>query len=242
MTITRSSLRQAMSRHFNMADIRVILFDLNIDHETLEQDEKTTFILETIRYFERADRIDDLLDKMQELRPDVDFDNLNTPSNLRRELGVEDRQMDRYLEAQFKAYSQIWVALQALSTAGDEVFAKLTSANFKTYSMELLKVRTLVSNNAIFFDRADFEEMESLLQALTDFRVGKEQLQQYYYRPEVPASEAEGELNRVADRMLTYGIDAVRNQIRRNAASKQKYEALLERIRESFQQRLSMLH
>jgi hypothetical protein len=233
--IERQKLRQAMMRHFNTSELRTICFDLNVDNEDLAGTEKTTFVIEMIKFFERTNRTPELIQKCAELRPEIDFSNPNTKDNLKQELGVATKHMRPYLESQFTAYAEIWKSLQALRFAGDEIWEELTEETVKRFAKEWLNVQTMVANSAIFFTEEDYDTLRELLDAISEFRLGKLRLYDIYQEGNSRSLEW------AANDAVTWARKEVVQQIRQNGMYKQHYEILLDQIGKSFRRRLAAI-
>ena len=76
MTLTSpsylSQLRQLLSRHFDLAELRGVCFDLGINHENLSPrlDELARELIELV---ERQQRLPELLNRVKQQRPTVDW-------------------------------------------------------------------------------------------------------------------------------------------------------------------------
>jgi formylglycine-generating enzyme required for sulfatase activity len=67
------SLRRLLIDHFNLEELKVLCFDLHSDYEGLAGDTKTTKIHNFIMYLKRRGMLQQLLEKVQDERPHVDW-------------------------------------------------------------------------------------------------------------------------------------------------------------------------
>ncbi len=72
-TTVLTQLRQLLVDHYSEGELRTLCFDLGVDYESLPPGGKADKARELVAYLERRDRILDLLQVGQRLRPDVDW-------------------------------------------------------------------------------------------------------------------------------------------------------------------------
>ncbi|MCB8980699.1 MAG: hypothetical protein H6657_25085 [Ardenticatenaceae bacterium] len=68
-----SQLHQLLNQHFNLAEIRILCLDLNIDYESVAGEEKPSRIRELLLGLGRNGRLPDLITLAQQLRPNVNW-------------------------------------------------------------------------------------------------------------------------------------------------------------------------
>ena len=66
-------LRKALARHFNLAELNTLCFDLGIDYEELAGATKTEKVTALLDYCERHGRLPALLTHVQAERPQIDW-------------------------------------------------------------------------------------------------------------------------------------------------------------------------
>jgi hypothetical protein len=66
------TLRRIISTYFSMSEVRILCQELGIDHEIFP-DSKSDMVLELVAYLRRRRRVEELADKVRELRPDIDW-------------------------------------------------------------------------------------------------------------------------------------------------------------------------
>lgn len=66
-----SNLRYLVDKHFNLEDLQVLCFDLEVDYEHLPGDTKPIKIISLILYLQRENRLPDLLEYCRNARPRV---------------------------------------------------------------------------------------------------------------------------------------------------------------------------
>lgn len=83
-------LRQILARRFNESELRTLCFDLDADYDSLSGAGKADKAREIVDYFDRRNRIPDLVEAVKEQRPDISLDDTSdkksTASSLLEEL------------------------------------------------------------------------------------------------------------------------------------------------------------
>ena len=69
----RIHLRELLEAHFNESELRTLCFDLEVDYDNLLHATKADAARELVSYFERRDRLPELVAVGQQLRPDVSW-------------------------------------------------------------------------------------------------------------------------------------------------------------------------
>ena len=67
------ALRQILSNRFSEGELRVLCFDLGIDFENLPGEEKIVKAMELVSFLQRTNRLDQLVQLGQQIRPDIDW-------------------------------------------------------------------------------------------------------------------------------------------------------------------------
>lgn len=130
-----------------------------------------------------------------------------------------------YERSQFKAYCDIWKVLQVLRDAGDSLWEIASKENILNFALHLRETTSKIRESAIFFDEGDYEQLNRLLKDFGSFRLGKLRLHEIRSQTDI-------------DRYVR--LHAAQEQINKNYIIKQQYEELLEKIRVSFKNRLSV--
>ncbi len=75
----RVRLRELMLKHFDISELKTLCFDLDVDYESLGSADagRTDKVRELILYFERRERMSDLIAACARLRPEVSWANLS---------------------------------------------------------------------------------------------------------------------------------------------------------------------
>src|SRR5206468_12029931 len=134
----------------------------------------------------------------------------------------------RFTHAQFDTYSEIWVSLQDLRQAGEELWEKATKPELMQFAQCLQDARGKVAKGAIFFHKGDYIELQNLLQQFSLFRDGKQDLIQYL--------ESHPQMRDGGNSNLDPHIV---EQIAVNHRRLTNYIRLLERLRETYYERLA---
>ena len=77
--MNRALLRQELAAHFNREELRDLTFDMGIDYENFPE-AKDGFVRELVSYCQRHGRLVELVDKLQQLRPEVDWPTPDAPA------------------------------------------------------------------------------------------------------------------------------------------------------------------
>lgn len=70
---TRVKLKQNLSAAFSDAELREICFDLGIDYDEIQRENKREFVVELIMHFERRGRLSELVNACRQLRPNLSW-------------------------------------------------------------------------------------------------------------------------------------------------------------------------
>lgn len=150
-----------------------------------------------------------------------------------KHIGLENIRANRYANAQFEAYSNVWKSLQSLRLAGDDLWVKANMETFLKFAEQMRQTLTMAREGEIFFDERDRMDLLAILDEFGMFRVGK--LRLIEIRSNHDFEEFKRDLAVEEKRTLKRIVD----QVKENYESKIKYETLLEKIRISFKKRLS---
>lgn len=70
----RTELRQLLVNRFNTSELRTLCFDIGAYDETFRDDDKSTVAIQIILYFERRDRLPELLEACAKRFPNISWD------------------------------------------------------------------------------------------------------------------------------------------------------------------------
>jgi tetratricopeptide (TPR) repeat protein len=115
----RAHLRQFMVKHFNLAELKELAFDLGIDHEALPHSTKGEFALALISYFERQNNLTCLLQQIVARRESDELVALlarSSPCKPRRKMLIINRTTFSELSSDLKAK-----LTDLLQTHGEEI-------------------------------------------------------------------------------------------------------------------------
>jgi hypothetical protein len=142
-----------------------------------------------------------------------------------RLVGLQHYGNTRYADYQLKAYSSIWKELQDMKTFADDLWDRATEKRLYLFTLQQIKTEKMIAGNAIFFAEDDYRELQKILQVFGSFKIGKEKIIEIRSR---------AQFRKLYD---VFESDLIA-QIEMNGQFKQQYDALLERIRISFRERL----
>jgi hypothetical protein len=70
----RVRLRMMIDEHFNKSELQTLCFDMDVDYDSLNGENKSDKARELVAYFQRRETIRDLVAKCKELRPNVSWE------------------------------------------------------------------------------------------------------------------------------------------------------------------------
>jgi hypothetical protein len=134
---------------------------------------------------------------------------------------------DRFTDAEFDSYRDVWVALQDLRDAGEVLWDHATKANLNRFAQCLKDTQKKIAAGAIFFRDNDYGELHQLLQYFISFYDGKEGLIQYLdHHPDAISPDG-----RSLDPLVIQQIEENRNNMAH-------YTNILERLRSAYHDHL----
>jgi hypothetical protein len=220
-------IRKQLVEHFNGSELRELSFQLDVDYEIINGENKLDKARELLTYLNRRDRIPELIAYCQGERPSIKWDIIKTARALSDEfaenIGLTPAITAKYYETKFELYRSVWQALYSLKEAGEQLWERASKENIAHFCDRLHEAQRLVGANEILFDQADHAALLAAMAELNQFRAGKVTLQQII--------STQDEENIYADE--------IRYQIERNGAIKERYEALLQTVSDRFRTQLN---
>lgn len=70
----RVRLRMMIDEHFNKSELQTLCFDMDVDYDSLNGENKSDKARELVAYCERRQIVPDLVAKCKELRPNVSWE------------------------------------------------------------------------------------------------------------------------------------------------------------------------
>ena len=80
-------LRQILTDYFDEGELRTLSFDMRVDYDDLPGEGKTNRAREMVAYFDRCDRVSDLVEIGRQMRPNAPWDDV---SNVDQRVGLGD--------------------------------------------------------------------------------------------------------------------------------------------------------
>ena len=136
----------------------------------------------------------------------------------RQRYGLRRVQADKYAQTQFDKYVELWQSLQALKFTVDALWRRATQSNVDRLAGQLDQTTALVADWSIFFEQEHLRELDNIFAILKEFEQGKR-----FLFAEVTIETQ------------------LRLQVEANAENKAKFETLLQKLKQSFQNRLSSI-
>lgn len=72
--INQPLLRELIAKHFNLGEVAVLCFDLKVDYEDLDGENKAGKTMSLVSYFRRRNSLKKLIDKCHKERPQINWD------------------------------------------------------------------------------------------------------------------------------------------------------------------------
>lgn len=220
-------IRKQLVEHFNGSELRELCFQLDVDYEIINGENKLDKARELLTYLNRRDRMPDLVAYCQGERPSINWNIIKTARTLNDEfaenVNLTPAITAKYYETKFELYRSVWQALYALKEAGEQLWERVSKENIAHFANRLHEAQRLVGANEILFDKADHEALLAVMADFNQFRAGKVVLEQL----------------RSADEEYLIYADEIRYQIERNGDIKARYEALLQSVSDQFRTQLN---
>jgi hypothetical protein len=140
----------------------------------------------------------------------------------KNELEKSKAQFLRYSEHQFGIYNELWKSLCELKFIGEELWEQPETSKLKKFSQQLIDTRKIVEKSAILIENDHYKQLLEIFQHFENFQIGKMSLISIR--------------NRSVHQIQNSGIDnhQINNLIHQNRDEKNEYNALIEKILESF--------
>jgi Fe2+ transport system protein B len=126
----------------------------------------------------------------------------------------------RYSGQQFELYNNLWHSLYALRSTADVLWEEAREQNLIKFSQQLKKTMDEVEKSYLFIEENHYRELKDLLKQFSDYQFGKTKLIQLYkQRTDVNHQE-------------------IGQWIDHNRERKEKYEELIDKIKEDLKRQI----
>lgn len=125
----------------------------------------------------------------------------------------------KFSDEQFETYRKVWILLQNLRSAGNDLWRRASKNNLAHFAACLRETKDIVNNGSIFFHQEDYSQLKSILETFANYSSGKERLIDLRNSTEIDLSE-------------------IRAQIKENGGHLRTYSDLLETMRAKYHDRL----
>ncbi|MGV8149856.1 MAG: hypothetical protein ACLKAN_12725 [Alkaliphilus sp.] len=144
----------------------------------------------------------------------------------KQKYGNKRIQTDRFVNTQYEVYIELWKNLQGMKLSVNALWSDASESNIIGLSGQLEIMQNQISNWSLFFDSEHLNEIKALLKILEDFHSGKMDLirLRHNYSNRIPRS---------------FSQELEEEIIQKNKDYKERFENILEKIREDFQYKLS---
>ncbi len=149
-------------------------------------------------------------------------------SELKASLDVVSAQKIRNSDARFNLYRDVWTKLQDLCSSGDKLWIRASPFNLETFGNSLSAARSSLSNGRLILKEEHFQSLSELLGEFEQYSIGKSRLIDLRSKPEFQSA------------VDNFGEDDIRDQIRENHSTKDRYAATLEEVLTEFRVQLGL--
>ena len=140
------------------------------------------------------------------------------------QIGIQSNR-SRFAASQYETYVEAWRSLQALRLAGDDLWEEANVTHLATFAKQLDKTGQVVREGELFFEAEDRKDLLAVMNIFANYHFGKTRLIDM-----AGGNQPEG---------LFDSNDWLRQTIAENYRHKTQYDAVLDRVRESFRERIS---
>ena len=214
-------IREQLVKYFNSSELRELCFQLNVDYEIINGENKIDKSRELLTYLQRRNRLVELVEYCNKRRPNVKWNVIKTKKEMSnefmQEIGASSPIANKIIEEKFELYRSTWQALYTLQEAGNALWQRPSKENINNFVHHLYYAGHLVGKNKISFNQADYINLELTLTKFQDYLIGKTILV--------------GEIERIPEN--------TEKIIKSNSYLKKEYEAILETISTNFRTQLN---
>lgn len=150
-----------------------------------------------------------------------------------QQVGLVNPRQD-YSKSQFEAYCNAWKSLQALRLAGDDLWEEANDSNLVKFAEQLRSTLQTARESEIFFEELDRQDLFLALEKFENFRIGKRDLVEIRSQQDFVKFSRQGSIP-----PRPHLQQEITRQIEKNRQCKIVYEEILDRIRQSFNKKLS---
>lgn len=154
----------------------------------------------------------------------------------RQALQIDAAQNMRFLEKQFDLYLTLWDNLQELKFAGEKLWEEASMDNMVFFTEAFQKARLIAEKVSLVMDEHNYRMLRDMLRDFEHFSVGKRSLIELRTGNSVKLAYKEygkygGDIQQIEHH--------IRHQIERNGLHRDRYQHLMENIRQELQAKLA---
>lgn len=95
---------------------------------------------------------------------------------LRHQLQLFRDSTVRFDAEQFRSYGDLWAALYDLRHAADRLWDQASNENFQSFGLSLLEAQRMIGRKRLLLEPRHAQQLDRLVDAMWELRVGKERL------------------------------------------------------------------
>lgn len=139
------------------------------------------------------------------------------------ELDKAQRRHFIYSQSQFELYNSLWKQLIYTKRLADSLWNNADPKKLPSFADQIGQTKFVIEENMLLIEEEHFNKLITLMEEFENFKVGKQKLV---------------ELKQSTPEEIMANIDDVSEMIRKNAGSKDRYDALVLQIGNSFRSQI----
>ena len=148
---------------------------------------------------------------------------LESLSRLNHELDRAKRRHFLYSQSQFDLYNSLWKQLVYTKRLADELWKKADPQKLPSFADQIVQTKYVIEENLLLIEEEHYNDLMALIYEFENFMVGKQRL------VEIRQSSIDAVLANIQD---------VTEMINKNSSSKERYDALVTQIGDTFRKQI----
>lgn len=141
----------------------------------------------------------------------------------KHELDKVERRHFIYSQSQFELYNSLWKQLIYTKRLADALWGKADPQKLPSFADQIGQTKYVIEENMLLIEEEHYNKLITLMEEFESFKVGKQKLV---------------ELKQSTSEEILANIDDVSEMIRNNGGSKDRYDALVSQIGDSFRKQI----
>ena len=141
----------------------------------------------------------------------------------KHELDKAERRHFIYSQSQFELYNSLWKQLIYTKRLADTLWKNADPKKLPSFADQIGQTKYVIEENMLLIEEEHYNKLIALMEEFESFNVGKQKL---------------AELKQSTPEEILANIDDVSEMIRKNGGSKERYDALVSQIGDSFRKQI----